>query len=94
MSAKDDHLHVQLPKIRVGWPEKAAIGTALAVIVVVALVWAVLADGVGSFGDRRLNLALFHLFVDAEFVLVAPLWLTLRTICFIINGSLHRRAPR
>jgi hypothetical protein len=82
--AKSNHALPRLiQKMRLAWPETAVIGTALFIAATNLLFWAILADGVGSTSDNRLNVAAFHWFVGSEFGLVLPLWLILRTIYFI-----------
>ena len=62
---------------------KVVVGMAIFIAAAILLFWAILADGVGSTSDNRLNVAVFHWFEECEFWIVLPLWLILRTIYFV-----------
>lgn len=62
------------------WPEKVALGVALAIAIVMIVVWALLIICAGSMHDMRLNDAVFHWFASGEITLVLPLWLVLRAV--------------
>lgn len=74
------------------WPEKVAIGAAALISIAMLLFWAVLADGVRSTLDTRLNIAVFWWFVKIEIALVPPLWLLSRAIYLVTHNWHHWRS--
>ena len=81
-------------RIRLAWPETITIGAGLFFLAIILLFWALLADGVGSTHDARLNLSVFDLLLECEFAFVLPLWLLLRTVHFLLHGIRHWHAGR
>lgn len=77
----------------IDWPEKVAIGAALVIAGAMLLFWAVLADGVGSMHDNRLNIAVLDWFLETELLLILPFWLLLRTI-HLVSKSYRRWRSR
>ena len=85
--AKNNSLRRQaVQKLKLAWPEKFAIVAILFIATSAFVFWSVLATIVGSAHNDRINAAVFHLYINCEFVFVTPLWMILRSVYFISNG--------
>lgn len=77
--------------MEIEWPEKIVIVVALFVAIGMALFWTLLAAGVGTAFDARLNISALHWFVECEVLFAVPLWMTSRVIHLVLVGWRHWR---
>lgn len=75
------------------WPEKVVVVFAIVVMLAMFVFWALLADGARTTHDARLNDAALHWFIQAEIILILPLWLVLRAI-YLVTQNWGRRRPQ
>lgn len=80
--------------MKLDWPEKIVMGLAILIMASMFLFWVVLADGVGSMHDNRLNIAVFRWFIDMELAFILPIWILLRMINLVSKSYLSWRSRR
>jgi hypothetical protein len=76
------------------WPERIVVLTAVVVAIIMFLFWVFLAAGAQSLLAGRLDRIVFHWSIEAEAMLVLPLWLLLRVIYFVKSYWMEWRTNR
>ena len=77
--------------MRLMWPEKIVAVAAIFTATAMFLLWFILQEAAGPPFDIKLGRTAIYLALEAELMLVLPLWLILRLIYFIIANSRDRR---